>query len=103
MTVLDCADPSMRVEKRNQSISALQALAFLNNGFMTTQARHFAARVEREAGSDSAAQVDTAMRLALGRPATADERAALVPLTEAHGLANTCRAILNLNEFSFVD
>jgi len=26
-----------------------------------------------------------------------------VPLTEAHGLANTCRAILNLNEFSFVD
>ena len=103
MTVLDCADPSMLVEKRNQSISALQALAFLNNGFMTTQARHFAARVEREAGSDSAAQVDTAMRLALGRPATADERAALVPLTEAHGLANTCRAILNLNEFSFVD
>jgi cytochrome c553 len=103
MTVLDCADPSMRVEKRNQSISALQALAFLNNGFMTTQARHFAARVEREAGSDVAAQVDTAMRLAVGRPATADERAALVPLTEAHGLANTCRAILNLNEFSFVD
>ena len=24
-------------------------------------------------------------------------------VTEAHGLANTCRAILNLNEFSFVD
>jgi mono/diheme cytochrome c family protein len=103
MTVLDCADPSMRVEKRNQSISALQALALLNNGFMTTQARHFAERVEREAGSDVTAQVDLAIRLALGRAATADERAALVPLTEAHGLANTCRAILNLNEFSFVD
>ena len=103
MTVLDCADPSMRVEKRNQSISALQALALLNNGFMTTQARHFAARVEREAGSDAASQVDLAIRLALGRPATAEERAALVPLTEAHGLANTCRAVLNLNEFSFVD
>jgi cytochrome c553 len=103
MTVLDCADPSMRVEKRNQSISALQALALLNNGFMTTQARHFAARVEREAGSDVTAQIDLAMRLALGRAATADERAALGPLTEAHGLANTCRAVLNLNEFSFVD
>jgi mono/diheme cytochrome c family protein len=103
MTVLDCADPSMRVEKRNQSISALQALALLNNGFMTTQARHFAARVEREAGSDAASQVDLAMRLALGRPATAEERTALVSLTAAHGLANTCRAILNLNEFSFVD
>jgi hypothetical protein len=103
MTVLDCADPSMRVEKRNQSISALQALALLNNGFMTTQARHFAARVEREAGSDATSQIDLAVRLALGRAATAEERAALVSLTEAHGLANTCRAILNLNEFSFVD
>jgi hypothetical protein len=48
-------------------------------------------------------QADVAVRLALGRPATADERAALVSLTRAHGLANTCRAILNLNEFSFVD
>jgi mono/diheme cytochrome c family protein len=103
MTVLDCADPSMRVERRNSSISALQALALLNNGFMTTQARHFAERVEREAGGDVTAQVDLAIRLALGRAATADDRTALVPLTEAHGLANTCRAILNLNEFSFVD
>jgi cytochrome c553 len=103
MTVLDCADPSMRVERRNRSISALQALALLNNGFMTTQARHFAARVEREAGSDVASQVDLAVRLALGRQPTADERAALTSLTEAHGLANTCRAILNLNEFSLVD
>ena len=103
MTVLDCADPSMRVEKRNQSISALQALALLNNGFMTTQARHFAGRVEREAGGDATCQVDLAVRLALGRAATPEERTALVALTEAHGLANTCRAILNLTEFSFVD
>jgi len=103
MTVLDCADPSMRVERRNQSISALQALALLNNGFMTAQARHFASRVGREAGGDPPRQVDLAMQLALGRPPTADERAALVSLTAAHGLANTCRVILNLNEFSFVD
>ncbi|MFM8702309.1 MAG: DUF1553 domain-containing protein, partial [Planctomycetia bacterium] len=103
MTVLDCADPSMRVEKRNQSISALQALALLNNGFMTTQARHFAARVEREAGTDPAAQVERAFALALGRRPAAEERSALVAITAAHGLPNTCRAILNLNEFSFVD
>jgi cytochrome c553 len=103
MTVLDCADPSMRVERRNQSISALQALALLNNGFMTTQARHFAERVEREAGADVEKQVDLAVRLALGRRVSADEREPLVALTRAHGLANTCRAILNLNEFSFVD
>jgi hypothetical protein len=62
MTSLDCADPSMRVEKRNESLSAIQALALLNNGFMTTQAVEFAARVAREAGDDPRAQVDRALR-----------------------------------------
>jgi hypothetical protein len=103
MTCLDCADPSMRVEKRNESISAPQALALLNNGFMLVQSRRFAERLAREAGADPAAQVDQAFRLALGRSPDAEERAMLVELVVAHGLANACRTILNLNEFSFVD
>ena len=103
MTCLDCADPSMRVEKRNESISALQALALLNNGFMVVQARQFADRVVREAGDDPAAQVKRAFELAMGRDPDADEAAALLEVTKTHGLANVCRAILNLNEFSFVD
>jgi hypothetical protein len=52
MTSLDCADPSMRVEKRNESISPIQALTLLNNGMMVTQASHFAKRLEREVGGD---------------------------------------------------
>jgi hypothetical protein len=103
MTCLDCADPSMRVEKRNESISALQALALLNNGFMVVQARQFADRVVREAGDDPAAQVKRAFELAMGRDPDAEEAAALVEVAKTHGLANVCRAILNLNEFSFVD
>jgi hypothetical protein len=103
MTVLDCADPSMRVEKRTESLSALQALALLNNGFMVVQAEQFAERVRSEAGDDPAAQVQRAFTLALGRQPDASETADLVALTQAHGLANTCRAIFNLNEFSFVD
>jgi hypothetical protein len=103
MTCLDCADPSMRVEKRNESISAPQALALLNNGFMLVQSQRFADRLAREAGADPAAQVDQAFRLALGRSPDAEERAMLVELVVAHGLANACRTILNLNEFSFVD
>jgi hypothetical protein len=47
MTSMDCADPSMRVDKRNESLSPLQALAMLNNGFVVTQAQHLAARVQR--------------------------------------------------------
>ena len=103
MTCLDCADPSMRVEKRNESISALQALALLNNGFMVVQARQFADRVVREAGDGPAAQVRRAFSLAVGRDPDAEEAAALVEVAKVHGLANVCRAILNLNEFSFVD
>ena len=103
MTCLDCADPSMRVEKRNESISALQALALLNNGFMVVQARQFADRVVREAGNDPAAQVKRAFELAMGRDPDAEEAAALLEVAKTHGLANVCRAILNLNEFSFVD
>ena len=103
MTSLDCADPSMRVEKRNESLSAVQALALLNNGFMTTQAAEFAARVERDAGADPAARIERAVRLALGRPPAGEERALLLELARDHGLPAACRALLNLNEFTFVD
>jgi len=103
MTALDCADPSMRVDRRNQSTSPNQALAYLNNGFMLAQAARFAARVRTEAGDAPAAQVEHAVRRALGRAPTDEERARLTEFTAAHGLENTCRVILNLNEFSFAD
>ncbi|MFM8578143.1 MAG: DUF1553 domain-containing protein, partial [Planctomycetaceae bacterium] len=103
MTCLDCADPSMRVERRNESLSALQALAMLNHGFVVVQCREFADRVTRETGVDPAAQVNRAFELAIGRQPDAEETAALQSIAEQHGLANACRTILNLNEFSFVD
>lgn len=103
MTALDCADPSMRVDKRNESVSPAQALAMLNNGFMVTQAAQFAARVEKEAGPSQSAQVGRAFRLAFGHAPSARETAKLANFAREHGLANLCRLILNLNEFVFVD
>ncbi len=103
MTVLDCADPSMRVDRRNQSISPLQALALMNNGLILVQAREFAARIRREVNGDLAAQVTRAHQLALGRSPDDTERAALVSLGENHGLENVCRALFNLNEFVWID
>ena len=70
---------------------------------VVVQAEQFAERVRSEAGDDPAAQVQRAFALALGRQPDAAETADLVALNQAHGLANTCRAIFNLNEFSFVD
>jgi mono/diheme cytochrome c family protein len=103
MTCLDCADPSMRVGRRNEGVSALQALALLNNGFVLVQAERFAQRVQAEAGDSLGAQVTRAFELAIGREPDAVERDALIELAQAHGLANTCRTILNLNEFAYVD
>jgi hypothetical protein len=103
MTALDCADPSMQVDRRNETLSALQALALLNDGFVLTMARHFAARVEREAKRDPADRIRVAVRLALGRDPTRHESRALGEHAARHGLPSTCRLLFNLNEFTFVD
>jgi hypothetical protein len=102
MTTLDCADPSQRVDKRNESLSALQALTTLNNGFMVAMSRHWAEGAAK-ASSDPEKQAAILFAQALARPPTADEQAALAAYIREHGLANACRVVLNLNEFAFVD
>ena len=102
MTSLDCADPSIRVDKRNESLSALQALALLNNGFMLTQARHFAERVQREK-ADLTAQVVRAHELAFGHAPSTTQREKLIAFAKTNGLPSLCRVLLNLNEFTFAD
>jgi cytochrome c553 len=101
MAALDCADPSMQVDRRNETGSPLQALALYNNGFMLTLARRLAARVERAGGP--AEQTAAAYRLALGRAPGPAEQQALADHAGQYGLESACRVILNLNEFVFVD
>jgi cytochrome c553 len=103
METLDCADPSLIVERRNETLTALQALALLNNKFMVRMAERFAQRVETQAPNDVPKQIDTACRLAFGRAPTPDESATLLEVAQKHGLANACRLIFNTNEFVFVD
>jgi hypothetical protein len=102
MTTLDCADPSMQVDRRNQSQSALQALAMLNNELMIVMAKHYAERLDKR-GGDLAAKVDRACYECLGRRPSETERATLMRYSERNGLANLCRLLFNLNEFVFVD
>jgi hypothetical protein len=102
MTVMDCADPSMRVDKRNESLSPLQALSLMNNGLTVAMAKHFAARVAK-ATPVLDAQIKLAFALAISRAPLPDELAPLTAFAESEGLENTCRLILNLNEFSFID
>jgi hypothetical protein len=114
MATLDCADPSMRVDKRQETLSPLQALALLNNGFMLTMNRHLAERLERELvgplgdtpvseDEGRANKVRRLFALGLGRPPTNPELVAVTDYARRHGLENACRVVLNLNEFTFID
>ena len=102
MATLDCADPSMLVEKRNQTITPLQALAQLNNQLTLVVSKHFAARLEASEKTPEG-QIKQAIKLAFGREATAQEINSLVKLAHQFGLPAACRVIVNLNEFVFVD
>ena len=102
MTTLDCADPSMQVDRRNESLSPLQALALLYNDLMLVMAEHFAKRLEAQSPTLEG-QLETGFRLTTGTAPAADELSLLADYARTHGLANACRVLLNLNEFLFVE
>ncbi len=102
MTTLDCADPSMLVARRNESVSPLQALALLNNSFMLTMADAFAHRLQADS-ADPTTQMTRAFSSALSRSPSSDELSDLSEFARRNGLPNACRLLFNLNEFSFVD
>jgi len=102
MESLDCADPSLLVPKRSSTLTAIQALALLNDPLMVEQSRRLAARMQ-EAADTVEDQIDAAYWLALGRPAGATEKQALTRHAERHGIENAARLLLNSNEFIFVD
>jgi hypothetical protein len=102
MEALDCPDSSQLTPKRNVSVSALQALAMLNNKFMVRMSEHLAKRAAK-AGPDLAAQVQEVYRLILGRKPTERESKLVTRYAAKYGLANACRVLLNSNELMFVN
>jgi Protein of unknown function (DUF1553) len=102
LDALDCPDASILTPVRNTTMTALQALATLNDAFVLRQCEHFAARLLRERKTISE-QIIRAYELALNRAPTENERTKLVAHTEKHGLASACRVIFNSNEFMFLD
>jgi hypothetical protein len=102
MTTLDCADPSQSVPVRNQTITALQALALYNNPMVTRQAAYLAERVAQESPTMDG-HLARAWELAVGRAPKVEELQTITAYAQQHGLAAACRVILNTNEFLFVD
>ncbi len=97
---------------RHVSTVPLQALYLLNNEFSVARAKAFAQRVLARAGEDRERQVSAAFALALGRlPDEADRAAArrffAVPAEGEGGtepaLVRFCQALLNVNEFVYLE
>jgi len=101
MDTLDCADPSQLTPVRYNSVTALHALAMLNDKFLVKQSEHFASRLAK-ISDDPKEQIKAAYEIALSRPATDKEVELLSAHAKKHGLANVCRLIFNLNEFMFI-
>ncbi len=102
MESLDCADSSQLTPVRNVSISPLQALTMLNNQFVVRHAEHLAARAVAKS-PEPAGQIVAVYEMLLNRTPTEKEQMAVAAYATRHGLANTCRVLLNSNEFLFVD
>lgn len=102
MEALDCPDASQLTPERNVSLTALQALATLNDKFVVRQSELLACRLQRQA-ADVEQQVVLAYGQLFGRKPSGDELRAVVPYATEHGLANACRFLFNTNEFFFVD
>ena len=99
---LDCPSGDQMAPVRGNSVTVQQALALWNNAFVLRQAEHLAARLANEAKT-TVEQINLAVELTLGRPATEEERQSLAIYVEEHGMANMCRLLFNANEFIFID
>ncbi len=99
MECLDCADPSLLVDKRNQTVTPLQALSMMNNQFVVRMSEHFADRFDAKDPN----RVAKAFHEAIGRAPSRWELEKLQQYAKQNGMANYCRLLFNLNEFLFVD
>ena len=94
---------TIRREQRNVTNTPLQRLYLLNSKFVMKQARAFAERVSGTAGTDAAASVKQAYRLALEPPAVRRRtRWGQEYLASGEPLDESAQAIFSSNEFLYV-
>ena len=100
----DQPDMASSCSRRNTSTVAPQALLMMNNAELFSQAKTFAKRLEREAGSSTEDQVALAFELALSRPPTDSEKARSVEFVKSSetGLIDLRQTLFNLNEFVYL-
>jgi hypothetical protein len=110
LEVLDLCDTTRSADRRLVTTVAPQALTLFNGDFVNRQARHFADRLVAEVGDNAGLQIERAYLLALCRPPSQTERAALLEFltrepaaARQRALEQMWRVIFNLNEFVYAD
>ncbi len=108
LAAFDCPDPANLTPKRLTTTTPQQSLALYNNDFMLRQARYLADRVKKEVGSRFAGfvgdkQIARTFELVFVRRPTERETRLARYLVRQQGLFGLCRALLNANEFIYVD
>ncbi|MBV8881396.1 MAG: DUF1553 domain-containing protein, partial [Planctomycetaceae bacterium] len=101
--VFDGPPMNQTCPQRPETTVAPQALTLFNGDFCRGEAKHFAARVEREAGGDRDAQIERAFRLAFLRPPRGEEREAARRYLSTQPLSDFCHVLFNANEFLYLD
>ena len=100
----DRPDTNASCPRRAVTTVAPQALGLLNGKLARDSARAMADRLDREAGPGVDARIELAYRLALGRrPDEAELALAREYLDGGRPMAGLCLALMNVNEFVYVD
>lgn len=98
----DCPDSSQVISKRSRSTTPLQSLNLLNSNFVLQQATIMARRLEADRQIKKEPIVDLAYQIAFSRKAAEAEIKDGEDFIEKFGLPAFCRALLNANEFMFI-
>jgi hypothetical protein len=100
----DRPDTNASCPRRSVTTIAPQALTLLNSRLAADAAEALSRRVERESGPDSDARIRRAFRLTFARdPDPAELLDARAFLDRDPALAHLCLALMNANEFVYID
>lgn len=102
-SAFDIPDSGQVCPSRPQSTTPLQALNLFNSNFLIEQAAELARCATSEGGKDLAKQIAAAYEFAYTRSPDDSEVASALAFTRENGLPALCRAILNSNEFLFIE
>ena len=103
LETFDLPENIVSCPQRAASTVPPQALSLLNSPMSVRAFQSFAERIVREAGGETADQIQAMYRLALQRRPAKDELSACTNFLRDHSLAELCRVVLNLNEFQYYD